>query len=101
MEPHHATVHQATTTGTVPGAEVLGREHGPCQRPVGWRPVESTPQPHPSQDVRRVFARRKFQAGYNHSIANIMTTASMRTGLKATFDEKNQEVLAGGKVFKY
>jgi hypothetical protein len=30
-----------------------------------------------------------------------MTTASMRTGLKATFDEVNQEVLAGGKVFKY
>ena len=41
------------------------------------------------------------EAGYNHSIANIMTTASMRTGLKAPFDEKNQEVLAGGKVFKY
>ena len=41
------------------------------------------------------------EAGYNHSIANIMTTASMRTGLKATFDEENQEVLAGGKVFKY
>ncbi len=41
------------------------------------------------------------EAGYNHSIANIMTTASMRTGLKATFDVENQEVLAGGKVFKY
>ena len=41
------------------------------------------------------------EAGYNHSIANIMTTASLRTGLKATFDVKNQEVLAGGKVFKY
>lgn len=41
------------------------------------------------------------EAGYNHSIANIMTTAALRTGLKATFDEKNQDVLAGGKVFKY
>jgi hypothetical protein len=41
------------------------------------------------------------EVGYNHSIANIMTTASMRTGLKATFDEKNQDVLAGGKVFQY
>ena len=41
------------------------------------------------------------EAGYNHSIANIMTTASMRTGLKATFDEENQEVLAGEKIFKY
>ncbi|MEK9741270.1 MAG: Gfo/Idh/MocA family oxidoreductase [Flavobacteriaceae bacterium] len=42
-----------------------------------------------------------IEAGYNHSIANIMTTAALRTGLKATFDEQNQEVLAGGKVFQY
>jgi len=41
------------------------------------------------------------QAGYNHSIANIMSTAALRTGEFVTFDEKNQEVLAGGKVFKY
>ncbi len=40
-------------------------------------------------------------AGYNHSIANIMCTASLRTGEKATFDESAQEVLAGGKVFQY
>ena len=40
-------------------------------------------------------------AGYNHSIANIMTTAALRTGEFVTFDEENQEVLAGGKVFKY
>ena len=42
-----------------------------------------------------------IEAGYNHSIANIMTTAALRTGLKATFDEKSQNVLAGGKIFKY
>ncbi|MEX0769974.1 MAG: Gfo/Idh/MocA family oxidoreductase [Balneolaceae bacterium] len=40
-------------------------------------------------------------AGYNHSIANIMTTAALRTGEYVTFDEKRQEVLADGKVFKY
>jgi predicted dehydrogenase len=40
-------------------------------------------------------------AGYNHSIANIMCTAALRTGEKASFDEKRQEVLAGGKVFQY
>lgn len=40
-------------------------------------------------------------AGYQHSIACIMTTAACKTGQKATFDEKKQEVLAGGKVFKY
>lgn len=41
------------------------------------------------------------EAGYYHSIANIMTTAAARTGEKATFDEKTQEVMVGGKVFKY
>jgi len=41
------------------------------------------------------------EAGYSHSIANIMTTASAHTGMKATFDEKTQEVMVGGKVFKY
>jgi len=41
------------------------------------------------------------EAGYMHSIATIMTNAAVRTGMKATFDEKTQEVMAGGKVFKY
>lgn len=42
-----------------------------------------------------------IEAGYQHSIANIMATAAYRTGLKVTFDTKTQEVLAGGKPFKY
>lgn len=41
------------------------------------------------------------EAGYNHSIACIMTTAAARTGGKATFDEKTQQVMVNGKVFKY
>ncbi len=41
------------------------------------------------------------EAGYSHSIANIMTTASAHTGTRVTFDEKSQEVLADGKPFKY
>ena len=41
------------------------------------------------------------EAGYNHAIAGIMTTAALRTGKRATFDAEKQEVLAGGKVFKY
>jgi len=41
------------------------------------------------------------EAGYAHSIANIMTTAASHTGYKATFDEKTQEVMVGGKVFRY
>ncbi len=42
-----------------------------------------------------------IEAGYSHSIATIMSNAAYRTGLKVTFDEKTQEVLAGGKPFKY
>jgi predicted dehydrogenase len=41
------------------------------------------------------------EAGYSHSIATIMTNAAVHTGLKVTFDEKTQEVMAGSKVFKY
>ncbi|MDM1296277.1 Gfo/Idh/MocA family oxidoreductase [Sphingobacterium sp. N143] len=40
-------------------------------------------------------------AGYNHSIAVMMANAAYRTGEKVTFDDQKQEVIAGGKVFKY
>jgi predicted dehydrogenase len=40
-------------------------------------------------------------AGYRHAIACVMTTAAFRTGMRATFDEATQEVMAGGKVFQY
>jgi predicted dehydrogenase len=52
--------------------------------------VRSRKQPHAPVEV-----------GYNHSIANIMTNAAVHTGAKVTFDEKTQEVMADGKVFKY
>jgi len=41
------------------------------------------------------------EAGFNHSIATIMVTAALRVGGKATFDPKTQQVICGGKVFKY
>ena len=41
-----------------------------------------------------------IEAGYQHSIATIMSNAAYRTGLKVTFDEKTQEVLAGGKPWR-
>jgi predicted dehydrogenase len=40
------------------------------------------------------------EAGYSHSIATIMANAGVHTGAKVTFDEKTQEVMANGKVFK-
>lgn len=42
-----------------------------------------------------------IEAGYNHSIANMMTTAALRTGKRVTFDEQTQEVMAGDEVFVY
>jgi predicted dehydrogenase len=41
------------------------------------------------------------EAGYQHSIACIMANAAYRTGLRVTFDERKQEVMAGKKVFRY
>ena len=41
------------------------------------------------------------EAGYNHSVATIMTNAAVRTGGKAVFDSATKQVLVDGKVFKY
>ena len=40
-----------------------------------------------------------IEAGYSHSIALCMNVAAIQTGEKVTFDEKTQQVMAGGKVF--
>jgi hypothetical protein len=49
----------------------------------------------------RIEPNAPVEAGYTHSIATIMTNAAVRSGQKAIFDEKIQQVIAGGKVFKY
>jgi predicted dehydrogenase len=41
------------------------------------------------------------EAGMNHAIACIMANAAYRTGMRTTFDEAGQEVMAGGKPFLY
>jgi len=41
-----------------------------------------------------------IEAGYQHSIATMMSNAAYRTGQKVTFDEKKQEILVGGKAWK-
>jgi predicted dehydrogenase len=40
-----------------------------------------------------------IEAGYSHSIALCMTVAAIQAGQKVTFDDKTQQVIAGGKVF--
>ncbi|MEO8735642.1 MAG: Gfo/Idh/MocA family oxidoreductase [Edaphobacter sp.] len=39
-----------------------------------------------------------IEAGYSHSIALCMNIAAIQTGEKVTFDDKTQQVMAGGKV---
>jgi predicted dehydrogenase len=40
-----------------------------------------------------------IEAGYSHSVALCMNVAAIQTGQKVTFDDKTQQVIAGGKVF--
>lgn len=42
-----------------------------------------------------------IEAGFYHSVAVIMANAAYRTGLRVVYDPAKQEVLAGGKPFKY
>jgi predicted dehydrogenase len=41
-----------------------------------------------------------IEAGYNHSVALCMNIAAIQTGEKVTFDDKRQQVMAGGKVYE-
>lgn len=50
---------------------------------------------------RNINTNGPVQAAYDHSTACIMVTAAMRTKQYVEFDEKRQEVIAGGKVFRY
>ncbi|WP_020527427.1 Gfo/Idh/MocA family protein [Flexithrix dorotheae] len=42
---------------------------------------------------RNVNTNAPVKVGYNHSIANLMTTTALHTGKKVTFDEINQEIV--------
>ena len=51
--------------------------------------------------AKNIKTNAPVEAGYQHSIANIMVTAALRTGERATFDPEIKQVIAGGKPFKY
>ena len=40
-----------------------------------------------------------IEAGYSHSIALCMNVAAIQTGEKVTFDDKTQQVIAGGRIY--
>jgi len=66
---------------------------------------DSTTSSHMRNWMECVRSRKEpnapVEAGYSHAIASIMTTAASRSGAKATFDAKTQEVMVGAKAFKY
>jgi len=91
MEPNLLPELSLANTEQVVAAANTGGDRLTSNHVRNWmESVRSRKQPHAPVEV-----------GYNHSIACIMTTAAAHTGLKATFDEKTQDVMVGGKVFKY
>ncbi|HMF74009.1 MAG TPA: Gfo/Idh/MocA family oxidoreductase [Flavitalea sp.] len=45
--------------------------------------------------LSRKTPNASVEAGYNHSVANIMARTAMETGKKVTFDDAKQQVIAG------
>ncbi len=92
MEPHLLPAMELITKQT----EVVASAN------TGSDPLTNTHMLNWMECVRsRKQPNAPVEAGYSHSVATIMTNAAVRTGQKATFDEKTQQVMAGGKVFKY
>ncbi|MBP5511214.1 MAG: Gfo/Idh/MocA family oxidoreductase [Kiritimatiellae bacterium] len=65
---------------------------------------DSTESAHMRNWMECVRARKNpnapVEAGYSHSIALIMSNAASRTGMRATFDPVQRQVIVAGKVFK-
>lgn len=49
----------------------------------------------------KVATNCPVEAGHSHAIACAMANAAYRTGMRATYDAKKMQIMAGGKVFKY
>ena len=77
---HAEAVSTAADTGKDPMTSANMRNWMEC--------VRSRKTPHAS-----------IEAGYSHSIALCMNVAAIQTGEKVTFDDKTQQVMAGGKVY--
>ena len=51
--------------------------------------------------ARNVKTNAPIEAGHSHTIACAMANAAYRTGLRVIYNPKNQQIMAGGQVFKY
>ncbi len=91
MQPNLLTEQTLSVTETVVASANTGGDKLTSNHIRNWMEcIRSRKQPN-----------APVEAGYSHSIATIMTNAAVHTGAKVTFDEKTQEVMANGKVFKY
>ncbi len=84
----------------LPAMELSSAEKSRHIRQYRWRQPNLCPYPNWMECVRsRKQPNAPVEAGYSHSIANIMTNAAVHTGAKATFDEATQNVMTDGKIF--
>ena len=89
MQPNLLADHTLEGTGPAITAANTGADDLTTAHMKNWLEcLRSRKQPH-----------APVEAGYQHSIATIMANAAVRTGERVTFDEKTQEVMAGGKIF--
>ena len=51
--------------------------------------------------AKKVATNCPVEAGHSHTIACAMSNAAFRTGQRVVYDPKTQQIMAGGKVFKY
>ncbi len=51
--------------------------------------------------AKKVATNCPAEAGHSHAIACGMANAAFRTGQRVVYDPKTQQIMAGGKVFKY
>ncbi len=91
MQPNLLPVMDLSNTEKVVSSANTGGDSLTSAHIRNWMEcVRSRKQPH-----------APVEAGYYHSIANIMTNAAVHTGSKVTFDEQTQNVMADGKPFLY
>jgi predicted dehydrogenase len=79
----------------------LGKEAGAVTDANGGRdPMTSANVRNWMECVRsRKTPNASIEAGYSHSVALCMNVAAIRSGQKATFDDKTQQVMVGGKAY--
>jgi predicted dehydrogenase len=85
----------------LPSFSLVEKAEGPAtEANTGRDPMTSANMRNWMECVRsRKTPNAPIEAGYNHSVALCMTIAAIKTGEKVTFDDKTQQVMAGGKVF--